>query len=250
MKNFKNIISVLLFLLPLSLVAQIRYGAIEYEIKTNLDKRFPPTTSNQKMTGKGYGKNRKNEAPQTHLVEKATLYFNDSVSIFVTTPLENMFDQNKTFTTITKTNLQTQAIATHINLLGELFFVTGTLTEKTWKFTAKERLIAGKNAKQAICTINDTTTIYAWFDTDFLPSIGPESYRGLPGAILGLAYEDGSVTYFATAIHTDFPDLSNKFPVSKSKKEYSRAEFEKEFQTKYKAGNNLFNLVKDLLNFY
>jgi GLPGLI family protein len=48
--------------------------------------------------------------------------------------------------------------------------------------------------------MNDSTRIYAWFSVDIVPSIGPEGFEGLPGAILGLATEDGSVIYFAKEV--------------------------------------------------
>jgi GLPGLI family protein len=48
--------------------------------------------------------------------------------------------------------------------------------------------------------MNDSTRIYAWFSVEVVPSIGPEGFGGLPGAILGLATEDGSVIYFAKTV--------------------------------------------------
>ncbi|MCX6292662.1 MAG: hypothetical protein NT126_13025 [Bacteroidetes bacterium] len=41
---------------------------------------------------------------------------------------------------------------------------------------------------------------------------GPESFVGLPGAILGLATEDGSVIYFAKNVEAVKQELNNLFP--------------------------------------
>jgi GLPGLI family protein len=48
--------------------------------------------------------------------------------------------------------------------------------------------------------MNDSTRIYAWFASEIVPSFGPEGFEGLPGAILGLATEDGGVIYFAKEV--------------------------------------------------
>ena len=54
--------------------------------------------------------------------------------------------------------------------------------------------------KNGIWEMNDSTRIYAWFSVDIVPSIGPEGFSGLPGAILGLATENGGVIYFAKSV--------------------------------------------------
>jgi GLPGLI family protein len=53
---------------------------------------------------------------------------------------------------------------------------------------------------KSIWEMNDSTRIYAWFCPDIVPSVGPEGFSGLPGAILGLATEDGGVVYYATEV--------------------------------------------------
>lgn len=249
MKDFKNI-TLLLFaavLLSFEAVGQITYGSIEYEIRTNIDKRFS-SPSQQGSYGGRRVKPKKTEAD--YLLEKAVLYFNDTASIFITEDTESLKDQNRTFQTFTLVNFETNKIETQINLLGEYFNIIDQQPLREWRFTSKERQIAGKFAKQAITKINDSTTIYAWFDTDFVPSIGPESYWDLPGAILGLAYEDGSVTYFATKINDAYPDLKAILPESKSRKTYTRIAFEKEFSNKYQPEDRFYNLVVDMLQFY
>src|SRR5690554_7905546 len=95
-----------------------------------------------------------------------------------------MRDLNRRFLTSTQINLNDKMLQTQIYLFGEEFTIHDSLPQRIWKFTSRERLIAGKMAKQAITQVNDSTTIYAWFDPDFFYSIGPESYSGLPGAIL------------------------------------------------------------------
>lgn len=229
---------------------QIHYGAIEYEITINLEKRFPTTSQVQGRGTGGRGGGRNMTSSNRYLVQTGTLYFNDTMSVFKITPPESMMDLNRTFLTNTLSDLNSETIKTHVNLFGEDFVIHDDLPKRVWKFTNRERLIAGKMAKQAITRINDSTTIYAWFDTEVFPSVGPESYRDLPGAILGLAYEDGSITYFAKKIDDSFPNLNDKFEDVRVRKIYNRNEFEKEFESKYDDQHRYYRLIKDLLHFY
>lgn len=228
---------------------QVHYGSIEYDVTINLEKRF---SARKKVPGKygGYKGQNRFSGDDKYLVEKATLFFNDTLSLFVTTPPESMRDLNRTFVTSTEADFTHKTLETHINLFGEDFIIQDSLPQRTWKFTSKERIIAGKMAKQAITQINDTTTIYAWFSTDIFPSVGPESYWDLPGAILGLAYEDGSITYFATKINYDYPELEDVFPEYKEKDIFSREEFIRKFDDTYESTHIYYQLIKDMLHFF
>lgn len=228
---------------------QIRYGSIEYEITINLEKRFPPKHQVPGKYGASKGQKRFS-GDNKYLVEQATLYFNDTMSVYVTKPLESVRDLNRTFLTSTQIDFKNHRLETQINLFGEDFIIHDSLPNRIWKFTSKERMIAGKMAKQAITQINDSTLIFAWFDTDFSQSIGPESFWDLPGAILGLAYEDGSVTYFATKINTDHLDLQNKIPSIKERKLFTRNSFISEFKDKYASNHQYYQLIKDMLHFF
>jgi len=250
MKLNKLSITFLLVLLSHICISQMRYGTIVFERKTNLEKRFGASYNNRGTGGPGGRGGKEYNSSNKYLTEKLTLYFNDTISLFVTEPLENINDQQKTFQTQTLINFSRKTIETQINILGENFLIQDTLPKRTWKFTGKVRTIANTECKQAICTINDSTTIYAWFDTEVMPAVGPESYWDLPGAILGLAYEDGAVTYFAQSISSDFVDISQLYVRSKSKKTYSRHSFITEFAEKYTANYRLYNLIKDLLHFF
>ncbi len=251
MKQIKYILIFISSTLSLTAFSQMRYGSVEYEIKINLDKRFP-VSGNSNFKGGGGNRGGFNNAPSgsNYLVEKATLYFTDSTSLFITEPLENVNDQRKTFTTNTFTDFINKTLMTNINLLGESFTIADTLPKRIWKYTNKVRDIAGIECQQVFTQINDSTKIYAWFDPQVIPAVGPESYGDLPGVILGLAYEDGSITYFATKVNTDYPmELRNYTPIS-SKKKYTRHTFNKEFSTKYDATNRYHKLIEDLLHFY
>lgn len=247
----KKIKSILIFInLALNFLAfgQMRYGSVEYEIKVNLDKRFPISGN---TNFKGGNRNQFNTSNNgNYLIEKATLYFTDTLSLFITKPLEDVNDQRKTFTTVTLTDLINKTLTTNINLLGENFTIVDTLPKRIWKYTNKVRDIAGIECQQVFAQIDDSTKIYAWFDPQVIPAVGPESYGDLPGVILGLAYEDGSITYFATKMNTDYPTELQNYTLISNKKKYTRHAFNKEFSTKYDTSNRYHKLIEDLLHFY
>jgi GLPGLI family protein len=101
---------------------------------------------------------------------------------------------------------------------GEEVVVEDTLKYRTYKVLPKKREIAGFNCQMVRWDKDDSTRIYLWYTDAILPSIGPESYLGLPGAILGLATEDGGVVYFATKIEEYEPNLEEVMPKFKTTK--------------------------------
>jgi GLPGLI family protein len=57
---------------------------------------------------------------------------------------------------------------------------------------------------------------------ELVPSIGPEGFAGLPGAILGMATEDGSVIYFAKEVKAvEQPVVKLEVPNMKGKEVYT-----------------------------
>lgn len=79
-----------------------------------------------------------------------------------------------------------------------------------WKITGEERVICGFTCIKAFFVKEDHSKIYAWFCPYISPDFGPEGLGKLPGLILGLAVEDGSITYFASS----FSDLKVSSDVS------------------------------------
>ena len=95
---------------------------------------------------------------------------------------------------------------------GEKLNVDDPLYQRTWKITDSKRMICGHLCRKAIRKANDSTRIYAWYTDDIVPEVGPESFIGLPGAILGVATEDGGVVYFAKRIEAIKPEIEQLKP--------------------------------------
>lgn len=197
-----------IFFIVNSSVAQIVNGKIVYERKTNLLKKYKNEDDDFK---EWIAKETKNK---TDVFE---LYFNDSLSIFK--PQDSDLKEEMSWTTsknMVFQNFKTNNRLTIKKIWGEELYVEDTLVKRQWKITENKRVINGYSCRKAVWQANDSTRIYAWYCDEIIPSVGPESFYGLPGAILGLATEDGGVIYFAKSIELSKPD-SEIFIIKKGK---------------------------------
>ena len=197
-------------------------GTILYERKTNLKKLkqwdFP--------SYKDYIE----ESPT--VTENFLLQFNDTC--FFYDYEENQSPKNGWMTTKTSHyySINSKARIVKFDFWGEEIFIQDTITPIEWKITNNKRTIMEYECVKAIWQKNDSTRLYAWF-TPLLPvSIGPEGISGLPGAILGLAREDGSVVYFAKR-HTDEFDIRSIRKSIKTNKRVSKSIFLKKIDENF-----------------
>ena len=195
--NLYCLILLFVFSLNNSMTSQITYGKITYERKTNLYKKFK-NNGDVKEWLKEEDKNK---------IDMFELYFNDTVSVFK--PIESDLVERMGWATnknVVYQNYKTNTRFTEKKIWGEQFYLADSVRQLTWKITDSKRAICGYQCRKAIWQANDSTRIYAWYCTEIVPSIGPESLLGLPGAILGLATEDGGVIYFAKSVEMTKPD--------------------------------------------
>ena len=221
--SFKKLIAATFcFLMMLTQASsQITYGKITYERKTNLYKKFK-NNGDVKEWLKEEDKNK---------IDLFELYFNDSLSVFK--PQESDLVERMSWATsknITYQNYKTNFRLTEKSIWGEKFLVTDTVRQFNWKITDSKRSICGYQCRKAIWQANDSTRIYAWFCAEVIPSIGPESFVGLPGAILGLATEDGGVIYFAKSVEMVKPDATALVPKKSKQKTYKSAELKAQLE--------------------
>ena len=197
-----------------SLFSQIHSGKVIYERKTNLYKKFKGDDVKEWL--KEEDKNK---------VDVFELYFNDSLSLFQ--PQESDLKEKMSWATDKNTVYQNLLTGTRLSikdLWGEKFYVEDSLWKRQWKLTDSHRKIAGYNCRKAVWQANDSTRIYAWYADELMPSVGPESFYGLPGVILGLATEDGGVIYFAKTVEVAVQPVEKLKPVKGKNKIYKTAE--------------------------
>ncbi len=211
----KKIMSIALLLCFVNVVlAQVTTGKIVYERKTNLYKKFKD--DNVKEWLKEEDKNK---------MDVFELYFTDSISVFM--PQESDLKERMSWATSKNVVYQQYTQNKRLTLKsiwGEQLYVEDTLYKREWKITDSKRVICGYNCRKAIWQANDSTRLYAWYCDDIVPSVGPESFYGLPGAILGLATEDGGVIYFAKTVELKKPTMETVIPKRGKNKIYSSAE--------------------------
>ena len=165
-------------------------GTIYYTRRTNLQKRFTDQRMKRFVNEENKIKN-----------DRFSLSFNDTISVFKYIAPNTQEDM----AWLTSKNEYYQYLTpnkqlTIFQFFGSQVYVKDSLPERPWKITDSKRTICGFNCRKAIYQKNDSTRIYAWYAPNIVPSIGPEGFCGLPGAILGIATEDGGIIYFADKV--------------------------------------------------
>lgn len=222
-----------------NLPAQITAGKILYERKVNLWKKFPDDNVKQWIK----------EADKIK-IENFELFFNDSLSVFkvVESPLQDPMAWVTTKNIVYQNSVSNYRLTVK-NIWGESFFIEDSLRKRTWKITDSRRKIAGYTCRKAIWHADDTTRIYAWYCDEIIPSIGPESFTGLPGGILGLATEDGSVVYFAKKIEALKPDMQSIIP-KLGKKVFTTLELRTKLEKDYGKHPYFKMMVRELFDLW
>ncbi len=215
---------VALFIVQFTFGQTIREGKISFERKTNLFKKFDDERMRSFLKEENKIK-----------IDKFNLYFNDSISLFSYIAPEEEDEMSWATTKNTVySNFNSKQRVVFIDMFGTALIINDSTLKKTWKITDRTRKIAGYDCTRAIWQKDDSTRIYAWYTTDIASSVGPESVTGLPGAILGLATEDGGVVYFATKVEIIAPTAEQVTMPKKKGKEFTSAELMTEMSNRMK----------------
>jgi len=85
-------------------------------------------------------------------------------------------------------------------VLGEVFLVQDGVSPIVWKYTDEKMNILGYECKRANGIYRDSIYVVAFYTNQIPVSIGPDSFNGLPGAILGLSLPHENISIFATEV--------------------------------------------------
>jgi len=90
----------------------------------------------------------------------------------------------------------------HLDMMGQQFLISFDLVAPEWKVEDEQKEILGYTCIKAT-SMNQGNEITAWFTPQIPLSIGPDSFVGLPGAILALELnsEGNEVIIAATEIN-------------------------------------------------
>lgn len=235
----KIILLLVTLFIGFSSFGQIKEGYIQFDRKINLFKKFP-SPDTQKWLGK------KNQ----YSYDKYLLYFNESSSVFIPDPDGDQKEGMMKWLVQQHSMLQdlnSHANITLLDFFGQVLVVADTMRHREWKYTGKLRTIADYQCTQAMLNIDDSTRLYAWFTTEIIPQIGPENFLGLPGAILGIASEDGGITYFATKVVETKVDMAKVTPKYNAKKAKTMEELKEEMLTQFGKREEAKPIIKDVL---
>lgn len=224
----KSILSTVLFLLTVSFgFGQfIESGKITYERKTNLLKIPNLPAFLQKIAEE-----------KKYNVDEFVLTFNSNGSSFVpkVAMTNNPADMLSTKNTVYSNHLTGDRM-TMLDMMGNKILIQDTVNKISWTMTDNTRKLAGYECKMAIYRKDDSTRLYAWYAEELVPAVGPETFSGLPGTILGLATEDGGVVYFAKSVEVvKVEDSQFKYDTGKTKV-YNKKAFAEEITKQM--GNN------------
>lgn len=122
-------------------------------------------------------------------------------------------DKNTIFT-----DFRTGRVTSQKPVYEETFLVEDSVLKIKWKLTADTRNIAGYECRKAIGIIDDSIGIFAFYTDEILVQGGPESIRGLPGMILGLAVPRLHATWFAQKVEVNGVNMNPATPPAKGKK--------------------------------
>lgn len=227
-----------LFLLSaMSVSAQlITKGKITYERRTNIQKRFDDERMKDFLKGVDKIK-----------TENFQLFFNDSTSMF--SYINPDVPEKMPWLTMKNTvhnDFGQDRRTVIMDLMGSQVVISDSLVERQWKITGRSRNIAGYVCTRAVWKKDDSTNIYAWFTTDIVPTVGPENVQGLPGAILGLATEDGGVVYFATKVESLEPTPEQLAVPKKKGKEYTAEQLYKDIADKMRGQDMANRILREL----
>lgn len=216
-----NILFILIF--AHNLTAQVTSVKIIYERKTNLFKKYKGERTKDWIKEENKIK-----------IDVFELIVSDSLSVFK--PQESDIREQMDWLTQKNTTYQNLNSRTRFlikNMWGEELYLKDSIIKRSWKISDGTRKIAGYNCRKAIWQANDSAKIYAWFSFDLTPSVGPESYTGLPGTILGLATEDGGVIYFAKKIELQPLIAASDFQTPKKKKTKTISEVKLDMESRF-----------------
>ena len=220
----KNLVLGCFILLSFGFIAQQTQGRILFERRSNLEKLFKDSKFGRKAI------NNDNKIKKEYF----ELNFKDSLASFI--PIESSEPDQLAWATMKNScyyNSSNNEKLLLMNVMGKELFISDSLNKINWKVTESKRKIAGIECYKSIWEKNDSTRIYAWFTVDIVPSFGPEGIEGLPGMILGLATEDGSIIYFAKEVRYINQDVSKLTYDGKIKEKYSRKELDEKFAPQF-----------------
>lgn len=101
------------------------------------------------------------------------------------------------------------------NIFEKTFLIRDSVSKIVWKIKDDFREIAGYNCRRATTILFDSVFVVAFYTDAITVPGGPESFNGLPGAILGLVINRLHTTWYATKVEPIRVDTKKITPPEK-----------------------------------
>jgi len=205
--------------------AQIKQGTIIYERKADVHRRM----QDEQM---------KAMVPQFQTT-KSELIFSNNVSVYKALPEDNApdpFDNGggnhvvikiggPGENTVLYKNYANQKLLEQTELADKDYIITDTIHVPAWKLSDETKTVLNHVCKKATMTTEHGSIVVAWYTEDIPGPVGPDTFGGLPGAILSIDINNAEMVYTAIDFknEVDTKDLNEP-----SKGKYiTRADFNK-----------------------
>lgn len=223
--NFRMKRFLVIFCIFYTFQAFSQSGTIEYERKTfwiTIMSKLPFMTQEQIDRDKLTWGKREGQRGQPY-----TLYFNPDNSLYTYSAEEsNEYGYSwKKDPFIISRNYKENSCYDQLDFAGRNYILKEEAPKYKWKILNEIKEIAGYLCMKAetVDTVKGIV-VHAWF-SDLVPAfVGPEGYDGLPGAILGLTYNNGDIIIEATKVNLSEQSVELPFPKKMRGKEISRKE--------------------------
>lgn len=206
------------------LSAQNSYGIIEFDRTTHwidIMEELPW------MTQEDIDRDRLTWGKKDGWTQKYNLSFMPEETIYTYKEAENEHGYSRKQSNFILINdLSNKTTRDWIELLGKNYKVYDDAPRYKWKILNEIKEVAGYLCMKAETrdTLKDHV-IHAWFATDIPVSGGPEGYYGLPGMILELNMNEGSVLVTATKVDLEPKEEGFTLPKKMKGKKISRTEY-------------------------
>lgn len=113
------------------------------------------------------------------------------------------------------------------DLANKIFYVKEKLPKIDWKIAKESTTILGLKAIEGTGKV-DSINVHVWYTPDIKYKDGPFQQSGLPGLIVKSEFYVGDIKMTATATNIEIINKPLEIADTKSKKFYSKEEFEKQ----------------------
>jgi GLPGLI family protein len=224
MKGFACCLTIICCILSFTVFAQGAEGVINYEVKVNLHRTLPPDRVDMK-----------NMIPEFR-TSKQQLFFNAEESLY--RPVIEDEEPMEANGGGIRIRMQAPNVEIYYNaadqrrivqeeFMGKDYLIEDSIVVTPWKFIAESKKVMNYDCQKAsYFDERRQQQVTAWYTNKLRPFLGPETFNGLPGAVLLIDINDGERVVTAKSVETRSLK-KHEMEVPRKGTKITRAEFQK-----------------------